>query len=300
MDAEYESIGDYYRRGPLVSYVEAVREPANTELTLFRARQPAGAYPDPATPDLLLTLQTSGSIDLNFDQGNGRTCAKVHPGMMSLAPAWTDCYYEQSATCELIGVAFPEYAVTKLLEPVGLNAAARLSSLHGRQFRNLLVLQLVKQMWVEAADDSPRGRLFLDGALLALLTNLMASVDGATTARQSTALRRGGLPPRRLRRVEDLAMAHLADDLSLGALAEAAGLSPFHFARAFRAETGTSPHAWLLDRRIARAKELLTGTAMTVDDVAKAVGFAGKQGLIGAFKRAVGTTPQAWRNNRLA
>lgn len=300
MSVAYDSLGDFYRRGPLAPFVDAIREPAGAYLTLTKVGQPAGASPDPAVPELNLILMQRSSARGVLDVGTGRIPSRARSGTMVLAPPNTDCHYEQDTFQQMLVVSIPEREVSMRLRALKPSFFCDFGILHGPLFVDPLLSNLAERIWDEAAADNPRGRLFLDGTLLALLTTLLAKSENLSAVELAPAPSRGGLPPYRIRRVEELAMAHLADDLSLDALADAAGLSPFHFARAFRTETGASPHAWLLGRRIERAKELLIGTAMTVDEIAKAVGFAGKQGLIGAFKRAVGATPQAWRNARLS
>lgn len=99
----------------------------------------------------------------------------------------------------------------------------------------------------------------------------------------------------RLRRALDHAEAHLAEDVSLADLAAAAGLSPWHFARAFRAAVGTSPHAHLQGRRVKRAEGLLARTELPLAHVALACGFKGQSHSGQVFRHAVGVTPGRFR-----
>jgi AraC family transcriptional regulator len=103
------------------------------------------------------------------------------------------------------------------------------------------------------------------------------------------------LAPLRLTRAKDYLEAHLAEDFSLQAVADAAELSPFHFARAFKRETGAPPHRYLMERRVERARELLAGGDMGLAEIALACGFAGQSHFTTAFKRHTGVTPGAWR-----
>jgi AraC family transcriptional regulator len=111
---------------------------------------------------------------------------------------------------------------------------------------------------------------------------------------------RGGLPPARLRRVEEFLMAHLAADIGLDALAAIADLSPKHFARAFRQSTGMPPHRWLIQRRIDRAKALLRTTDTTLVEIALACGFADQSHFTASFRKLVGLTPGSLRQEMRA
>jgi transcriptional regulator GlxA family with amidase domain len=66
--------------------------------------------------------------------------------------------------------------------------------------------------------------------------------------------------------------AHYAQPLTVDRLAKIAGLSRFHFIRAFRAATGRTPHQYLRERRLERARELLVTTPMPVTEICDAVG----------------------------
>jgi AraC family transcriptional regulator len=105
----------------------------------------------------------------------------------------------------------------------------------------------------------------------------------------------GGLPPARLRRVEEFLMAHLADDIGLDDLAAIADLSAKHFARAFRQSTGMPPHRWLIERRIDRAKALLVGDDQSLAEIALTCGFADQSHFTAAFRKVVGATPGSYR-----
>src|SRR6516164_8931337 len=77
--------------------------------------------------------------------------------------------------------------------------------------------------------------------------------EGGTAWRSGLAYRRGGLPPGVLKRVQQYVEDHLAERVGIERLAAIAGLSAFHFARAFKQSQGVTPHSYLLHRRIVRA-----------------------------------------------
>ncbi|HET7053140.1 MAG TPA: helix-turn-helix domain-containing protein [Solirubrobacterales bacterium] len=91
------------------------------------------------------------------------------------------------------------------------------------------------------------------------------------------------------------ALEHLADPLDVAALARHAVVSPRTFARRFRAETGTTPHKWLLDQRILHARRLLESSDSSIEEVASRCGFGSAASLRDHFKRRTGTSPIAYR-----
>jgi AraC family transcriptional regulator len=84
-------------------------------------------------------------------------------------------------------------------------------------------------------------------------------------------------------------------DLRLEELARIAGISRFHFAREFKRVTGTSPHQYLINLRIQRAKALLTESKMPLVEVGLRSGFSHQSHFTRLFRRFTGATPQSYR-----
>jgi AraC family transcriptional regulator len=108
---------------------------------------------------------------------------------------------------------------------------------------------------------------------------------------------RGPLVGTRLRR----AMALLADDLNmhmpLSEIARRCELSPSYFSAAFKRATNQSPSAWLMSQRLARAKDLLKKSDMSLTDIAMACGFADQSHFTRSFTRKFLVPPGVWRKS---
>ena len=105
----------------------------------------------------------------------------------------------------------------------------------------------------------------------------------------------GGLSPRTARRVRDFIDAHLEESVSIQALAEIAGLSMYHFARAFRRSEGMTPHDYLVQCRVRRVQELLASTDLPLSEIALAAGFSDQSHCARRFRERVGVTPSSYR-----
>ena len=105
----------------------------------------------------------------------------------------------------------------------------------------------------------------------------------------------GGLTSVQERAVRDFVEEHLHERIGLDDLAAVVGLSRCRFVRRFRCSTGTSPHGFVLDRRVARAKLLLTRAGMPLSDVALRCGFADQSHLTRVFRARVGVPPGRFR-----
>ncbi len=143
----------------------------------------------------------------------------------------------------------------------------------------------------------PPQRLIWDTIAAALAFRLLYLAAQRSVVRAAN----GGLAGWQLRRTTEFLMAHLAEDVALADLAEIAGLSPFHFCRAFKQSTGLPPHAWLTARRIERAQQLMAAhPCMGLTEIALCVGYESQAAFGVAFKRATGVTPGQWRRERAA
>ncbi len=134
----------------------------------------------------------------------------------------------------------------------------------------------------EAASGLPGARLAVEGRALALAAHLLRRGAGRRASPERAA---APLSPERLRRVADLVESDPAQPLDVSALAEAAGLSPAQFARAFRAATGETPHRWVMGRRIARARAMLAAGRATTAEIALDCGFASQSHMTDVFRR---------------
>jgi len=123
-------------------------------------------------------------------------------------------------------------------------------------------------------------------------TRLLAAHNGVPTASEPIT---GGLSPHALRRAIERLNSDSGTDVSLAALASDAGLSRFHFCRAFKESTGLSPHAWLRQQRLEQAMNMLRATEASIDSIAAALGYASQTAFTAAFKKLTGETPSEWR-----
>jgi AraC-like DNA-binding protein len=106
---------------------------------------------------------------------------------------------------------------------------------------------------------------------------------------------RGGLSPARTHRICEYISSNLDQNISLEGLAEMAGLSTHHFARAFKQTVGMPPHCYVLQRRIEHAQQMLRNTDLPMSEIALSAGFSDQSHLARHFRRITGMSPSVVR-----
>ncbi|WGK92708.1 AraC family transcriptional regulator [Pseudomonas migulae] len=114
----------------------------------------------------------------------------------------------------------------------------------------------------------------------------------ATETRKKTT---GGLTPWRESLVKQLILERLGETVEVTELARACALSRSHFSRAFKCSTGLSPQDWIRHQRIARAKQLIQNTDLSLTQISLECGFCDQAHFCHIFTRSEGINPFAWR-----
>src|SRR6185295_19614859 len=117
----------------------------------------------------------------------------------------------------------------------------------------------------ELSEGGIGGRLYGESLGAALAVHILRHYG---TSPRAPAIHKGGLASRPLKRVIEYINEHLQDELSLVELSRIAKLSPHHFATAFKVSTGISPHRYVIERRINRARDLLLRKEKTISEIA--------------------------------
>lgn len=134
--------------------------------------------------------------------------------------------------------------------------------------------------WLEVRDPTEALEIYPDQALAERLRG------GPAEVRPSFAVHDGVVFA-----VAEYTRAHLGDVITLDALAATVNLSPYHFARAFRATTGMTPHAFVTEHRLMMARDRLLRGHASVPGIALSVGFSNTSHFRRLFRRRYGLTP---------
>jgi AraC family transcriptional regulator len=269
-------------------------------LTGARIRQAVDEVSLPRSDRHLILMNTGRPYRLEerLDGRVARTSGRL--GDIAIIPAGQEATFRT-------GERAPQQveSVAMLLDPAVIAAVAAAGDLDAGRIeligalgaRDPAIERIGAALLAELDAGGLLGELYLASLATTLAVQLLRghSSLGQTTAPPVEAA--GGLAREQLRRVVDSIEADLDGRLTLEALAAVAGLSPFHFARLFRQATGRSPHQYVIERRIERARLLLTTTALPLHEVAARAGFADQSHLSRHIRRHLGVTPTALRRS---
>jgi AraC family transcriptional regulator len=146
----------------------------------------------------------------------------------------------------------------------------------------------------QAQHPEPAQRQYAEALGTVLIHELLRLNNGAAPVKQNI---RGGLAGWQEKKVAHYIEEHLAEDISLPALADVARLSPYHFARTFKQSFGLPPHRYLTSRRIEKAKGLLAKPTMSVTQIGFELGFSEISSFTTAFRKHAGLSPTEYRRS---
>jgi AraC family transcriptional regulator len=198
--------------------------------------------------------------------------------------------WRSEAPLDMLHVSIDDTALRAFAAELGL-APPELGTRVG--FADPMLRQSAVALAAELGAPATRS-LVTDGLRVDLIVRLLDAYS-SLPAGAAGRLPRTRLGARTLRLLEAYVQAHLETEIRIGDLAALAGLSRFHFARMFRASVGQTPHRYVLDRRLARARDLVRSGDSPLREIAALTGFADQSHLTRTFKRTFGTTPAAMR-----
>jgi AraC family transcriptional regulator len=259
------------------------------------AHFPPGEWPLPPITGHLITLHLGQPVN-TVRQRDGRACRgmKGH-GDIEIVPAGSPSFWAYASANEALGIMLDPAFVQQVALQTAQISPDRLELPHNFGTRDPLIEHVGLALGADLTAPEGGSRLFAESAAQLLVVHLLRHYATVThPVREYT----GGLSRATLRRVLEFIEAHLDTELSLTAMATTVGMSPYHFARLFKQSTGQSPHQYVINRRVAQAKHLLTTTELPIAAIAYRLGFASQSHLARHFRQRTGVTPKAYRDAR--
>src|ERR1700733_2483210 len=247
--------------------------------------------PENASDKHILTMCSKHPSRFEIRDGLDRWASYAkQPGSLSLIPAGVRPAVRAETAFDLVVCALDSALVGGLDSELERRPEGELRM--QANFQDPGAQQLMTLLVADANEGYATERLYTEYLAQALAVRMLFL--GRQTKPQTNNRGTSALPRHVLRRIIER-MRCFSCDLSLQALANESGYSRVHFVRMFRAATGYSPHNYLLNLRLERARELLRNPSKSLIDIALDCGFSSHSHMSRLFHRSVGVTPSAYR-----
>lgn len=242
---------------------------------------------------ILLNLKGNSERGEHFLDERRTGFVSRRPGTVLFIPA--GCHWKGwevgASTAAYLSIAIDPALVAGVFSRVTTSSLPSLSPDLGCE--DTIIMNAARGIGEEIGDQNPLSTMVVESYVATMFAQLFRRQKYVGTTRK------GGLAAANLNRLIEKIDGDLSSDLSLGELAAIAGLSIPHFCRAFKQTLGCPPHAFIVRRRVERAKEYLRLSTMPITEVALLCGFSSSSHFANTFRRETGTTPQDFRNSSL-
>jgi AraC family transcriptional regulator len=259
-------------------------------LCAYRVKYPASFALDlPATGGHFLSCHLHNPCELRA-RWNGflRRCRSL-PGEAIIMAAQQENRWEGSGAIDELQI----FLDAGMLAAAGAELSDRPVELsQGIGIRDPLIPVIGARLVEELSHPGEGSRLLGDALAHALIAQLLLRHSNLRTER---AIERIDMPLHRVRAAVEYIETHLGEDLTIAMIGSAVQMSAFRFARGFKRATGCTPHRFLTERRIERAKELLRAGELRLMEIAARTGFATQSHFAAAFRRHCRCSPTQYR-----
>ena len=265
---------------------------------MFRSREIATTFGLPSPPAPRVVIRYMLGKPLDFDPGTRYAYSNFG-------------YCVLGRVIETIaGTSYEKFVLEKVLAPIGIRQMRIGASLADRRVEGEVQYytrhdEIVSPKLRSLRTAFKRREIIQDDWLEEKLRELLAAMlqtqetvkhetDALPALRASTREELG----RRVNRARDFLHAHLSSAIKLSDVATAACLSPFHLLRTFQAVFRQTPHQYLSQCRLERAKFLLEKTRVPVTAICLDCGFTSLGSFSTFFQKSCGMSPREWRVSR--
>lgn len=258
----------------------------------YAAEQPWTATLRPLCHPCIAYFVNGGASITRRVDGEGPQSTALHARQFGMVPTRAASHWNLHGAPDILTLYLRNTTIDRVAEEVFGRDPKRVELRPRLGVTDPLLEQLALAILRATREADASAGLYVDQLAQTMAVHLLrhhcSGIGGRTPAAAT-------MPMSNLTRVVDYIDATIDGDLSLDAMADVACMNAYYFARTFRRRFGVSPHRFVLQRRIERAKQLLGETATPIVEVALACGFASQSHFTATFHRHVGVTPSEYR-----
>ena len=195
---------------------------------------------------------------------------------------------------EFVSIGVSPLLVNELVAEIGLIGTTATIDFRESVVTDETITRMARAIASEVSEEQVGHAAMLEALVRQFVIHLLRC---QLTVRKSDhiELSRAGPVDRRLRRAIEFMHDNFGRELALEEIASSAYLSEYHFARLFKQITGVTPHVYLANLRLERARKLLAETALAISEIAAMVGYQSQSHFTKMFKSVTGVTPRVYR-----
>ncbi len=264
------------------------------KLSASIATDPPGRTETPPLARPRIAVHLGQSVYMVCQHGSLKHRGWAVHGDIDIVPAKTPCVWEPNRHDTAFIVAIDPGLLSATAEELGFNGDA-FELLNRFQIRDAQIENICWALKAEMETGHPNGRIFLDSLATALAVALVRRHSSLADAQSASNKPISG---HRLRQALSFIEDNLKRDISLSDIAQAAGVSVSHLKTIFRDATAVPVHQYVIQRRVERAKQLLSEGTLSIREVAQETGFAHQSHLAIHVRRILGCSPKTLRSAR--
>jgi AraC family transcriptional regulator len=246
----------------------------------------------PPVRDFVIVVYRRGNTDMRRKLDGRWTTEGVGPGDVSLLTRAADSRWVWSQDLDVVLVFLTEQEIRDTCRQMFERDVSDIDIQDVLKVNDPRIYRTAMLTAAEAAGGEAGNQLMVDSLSCQLSVYLLrryARIRFRDTGSMDS------LTFQQTRLVRSYVQEHLHENISLQDLAGVLALSRFHFSRRFRNATGTTPHKFVLERRVEHAQELLRKTRATLSDVAGSCGFSDQSHMTRVFRQRLRITPAQYR-----
>jgi AraC family transcriptional regulator len=233
-------------------------------------------------------------IRLIQKRDNAKHDSIVQVGDSIFVPAGQPSYWHcrESGTCEsMLHIYLKPELITQVAETSNINSD-NINLVNCFSKPDPQLHQIAMLLLAELKSDGIMGQLYAESLTQLLVIHLLRHYSTLT---QTITPQNRSLTRVQIQQAIEYIHTNLNRDLSLVELASVVNISPTYFASLFKQAMGISPHQYVIQERVERAKLMLSKTDLAITDIALQLGFSSQSHLTQQFKRLTGVTPKQVR-----
>lgn len=250
-----------------------------------------GKYEHPTDHTICISLNHRPSRLLQAVDDRQHTSPCIH-GDICIVPAGLPFFWRWTQEDRYLRIRLASHFLQQIAESTTEIASDDIQLLPEFRVRHPQIEQLGMMLLTEIKHGGVAGTLYIESLTNALTVNLLRSYSAGQTCVTEYD---GGLSDRQLLQVTDYINDCLGQDIKLSNLAELLQMSEFQFSRRFKRSLGITPHQYVLQKRLERAKQLLKDTELPVMEIAMICGFSSHSHLGKLIRQQTGMSPKAYR-----